>query len=423
MIVQCHAVKINAMAMEDGSASGGYDCEFVDSPPENIETECPVCHGIFREPQQLTCCGKVYCETCIKKALAINNSCPSCRAQGPDLWPDKRLEQSLSGCRVYCCYTGNMLVEDCEWMGELGELDKHLNLKPSPGNQLDGCEYAKIECKFCSECFQRKEIDNHQLTKCAKRIVKCSYCGYINTYEVVTKTHFLLCPKYPIPCPHCKNKYERQNLENHVIKDCPLTPVACDFHVVGCTEKPAREDMASHLHKNLVSHASMLQNHLSQHPNDASKCLPLVARCLGKLVTENQDSHREQQRLSDSLCGTQQEFHDKIRNVRREFQENLQGAEQKFQWKVDNKIQNARQEFQENLQDVERKFQENLQEAEQKFQQKVDKLHKAIKEHTKQIESGQESHQQLFALVMVVAVVVVLSIAVGLVVSGGFVKV
>ena len=380
------------------ATGGGYDCELVDIPPENIETECPVCHGIFREPQQLTCCGKVYCETCIKKALEENNSCPSCRAPRPDLWPDKRLKQSLSGCRVYCCHTGNMVpllkghrsvftrLEDCEWVGELGELDKHLNLKPSPGNQLDGCEYAKIECKFCSERFQRKDIDSHQLMKCPKRTFNCIHCGYIDTYEVVTKQHFSLCPKFPMPCPNCKNKYERQKLENHVNKVCPLTPVTCDFNVVGCTEKPAREDMASHLRKDLVSHASMLQNHLSQHPNDASKCLPLVARCLGQLVTENQDSHREQQRLSDSLCGPQQEFHDKIRNVRREFQESLQ-------------------------------------EAEQKFQQKVDQLHKAIKEHTKQIKSGQESHQKLFALMVVAGIVVFLSIAVSLLVSGGFVKV
>ena len=220
-------------------------------------------------------------------------------------------------------------------MGELGRLDKHLNLKPSPGNQLDGCKYAKIECKFCSECFQRKDIDSHQSTKCPKRTFDCIHCGYSKTCEVVTKQHFSLCPKFPMPCPHCKNKYERQNLENHVIKDCPLTPVACNFRIVGCTEKPTREDMASHLRKDLVSHASMLQNNLSQHPNDASKCLPLVARCLEQLVADNQDSHTEQHRLSDSLCGTQQEFHVNIRNLRQEFQENLQEAEQKFQRKVD----------------------------------------------------------------------------------------
>ena len=264
-------------------------------------------------------------------------------------------------------------------MGELGELDNHLNLKPSPGKQLDGCEYAKIECKFCSERFQRKDIDSHQLMKCPKRTFNCTHCDYIDTYEVVTKTHFSLCPKFPMPCSKCKNKYERQNLENHVNKECPLTPVPCDFHVVGCTEEPAREDMASHLRKDLVSHASMLQNHLSQHPNDASKCLPLVARCLGQLVTENQDSHKEQQRLSDSLRDTQQAFHAVILNVRQEFQQNLRGTEQTFQYKVD-------------------------------------ELHKTVNKHTKQIKSGQESHQKLFALMVVAAIVLLVLIAVGLVV-------
>ena len=180
-------------------------------------------------------------------------------------------------------------------MGELGELDKHLNLKLSPGNQLYGCEYAKIVCKFCKwHFFQRKEIDSHQLTKCPKRTFNCIHCGYSGTYEVVTKAHFSLCPKFPIPCPNCNKRYERQKLENHVNKECPLTPVACNFHVVGCTEKPAREDMASNLHKNLVSHASI---HLSQHPNDASKCLPLVARCLGQLVADNQQFQESPQKF------------------------------------------------------------------------------------------------------------------------------
>ena len=383
--------KQDIQEIEDGSTGGGYDCELADIPPENIETECPVCHGIFREPQQLTCCGKVYCETCIKKALEENNSCPSCRAPRPDLWPDKRLKQSLSGCRVYCCHRGKLAplvegcrrrwkgrLEGCQWMGELGELDKHLNLKPSPGNQLYGCEYANIECKFCSERFQRKEIDSHQLMKCPKRTFNCIHCGYIDTYEVVTKTHFSLCPKFPMPCSKCKNKYERQNFENHVNKECPLTAVPCDFRVVGCTEEPARENMDSHLRKDLVSHASMLQNHLSQHPNDASKYLPLVARCLGQLVTENQDSHREQQRLSDSLRGTQQEFHAVILNLRRESQQNLRGTEQTFQYKVD-------------------------------------ELHKTVKEHTKQIKSAQESHQK-FKMMVVAVIVLFVLIAVGLVV-------
>ena len=31
-------------------------------------------------------------------------------------------------------------LEGCEWKGELGQLDKHLNLSPQAGKQLEGCD-------------------------------------------------------------------------------------------------------------------------------------------------------------------------------------------------------------------------------------------------------------------------------------------
>ncbi len=36
----------------------GFDCEFLDPPPDILQTECPVCLQIIREPHQVTCCGK-----------------------------------------------------------------------------------------------------------------------------------------------------------------------------------------------------------------------------------------------------------------------------------------------------------------------------------------------------------------------------
>ena len=34
---------------------GGYDCEFVEKPPEAIQSECPVCQLVLREPYQAIC--------------------------------------------------------------------------------------------------------------------------------------------------------------------------------------------------------------------------------------------------------------------------------------------------------------------------------------------------------------------------------
>ena len=44
-------------------AIGGYDCEFVDSPPE--AWECPVCLSTLRDPHLLSCCGVKICQSCI----------------------------------------------------------------------------------------------------------------------------------------------------------------------------------------------------------------------------------------------------------------------------------------------------------------------------------------------------------------------
>ena len=39
---------------------GGYDCEFVERPKE-LETDCPICLLVLREPFQVTCCGNSFC--------------------------------------------------------------------------------------------------------------------------------------------------------------------------------------------------------------------------------------------------------------------------------------------------------------------------------------------------------------------------
>ena len=42
----------------------GYDHLFVDSPPD--ELLCLICMLTARDPQQSTCCGKVYCKVCLE---------------------------------------------------------------------------------------------------------------------------------------------------------------------------------------------------------------------------------------------------------------------------------------------------------------------------------------------------------------------
>ena len=103
---------------------GGHDCEFVEAPTSAFQTECPVCNLILREPYQITCCGTSFCYTCIQRLQADNSHCPTCREVNFEVFPNKGLNRSLRQLQVYCTHR----KDGCQWRGELGELDHHLNV-------------------------------------------------------------------------------------------------------------------------------------------------------------------------------------------------------------------------------------------------------------------------------------------------------
>ena len=130
---------------------GGYDCEFVERPKE-METDCPICQQVLRDPFQVTCCGNSFCQLCIKRVQADKKSCPTCNEADFGVFPDKRLRRSLSSSVRARQKSG------CEWIGELGELDGHLNLNLELGKQLIGCAFAYVACTHCCEYFQRRHM-------------------------------------------------------------------------------------------------------------------------------------------------------------------------------------------------------------------------------------------------------------------------
>ena len=46
---------------------GGFECEFTEKPPKAVQSECPVCLLVLREPYQAMCCGYSFCKVCIEK--------------------------------------------------------------------------------------------------------------------------------------------------------------------------------------------------------------------------------------------------------------------------------------------------------------------------------------------------------------------
>jgi len=253
---------------------GGYDCEFIELPKE-LQTDCPICLVILREPFQVTCCGYSFCRTCVKRIQTDKKACPTCNEAKFDAFPNKGLRRSLYAFRVCCVHQKS----GCEWTGELVGLDRHLNLNPELGKQLIGCVFAAVACSHCCEYFQRRYVHAHQTDSCPQRPFSCDYCDdYGSVYEDVVNNHWPVCKCYPVPCPNkCGVNPERQNIEAHVNTQCPLTVVNCDFHYTGCEVQSARRDMPTHLAESLTTHISLLtaqtqtmagrgtQGHLAEH--------------------------------------------------------------------------------------------------------------------------------------------------------------
>jgi len=289
----------------------GYDCEFIERPKE-LQTECPICLAILREPFQVTCCGYSFCRTCFERIQTDMKSCPTCNEAKFNAFPNKGLRLSLEAFRVRCVHRKS----GCEWTGELRELDRHLNinLKPELSGRLIGCEFAAVACTHCCEYFQRRYVHAHQTDSCPQRPFSCDYCDdYGSVYEDVVTNHWPVCKCYPVPCPNkCGANPERQKVEKHVNTQCPLTTVNCDFHYTGCEVQAARRDMPTHLAESLTTHISLLtaqtqtmagsgaQGHLAEHLLPHLSLLALHYQQLMQLTIQLKES------LEDSQCTIQE---------------------------------------------------------------------------------------------------------------------
>lgn len=237
----------------------GFECEFIESPKE-LQTDCPICLHILREPYQATCCGYIYCRSCIQRVRESSKPCPACNNSDFDIFPDKGLHKSLYGFKVWCNYRGEY---GCNWSGELRELISHLNQNPTHERRLMGCDFVDVECNLCHEFVLRGNLEVHEKKICQFRTYTCEYCDeYTGKYKDVVENHQQECPNLPIVCPNnCGMSIERQNLEEHVKIECERRPpdkIACEFSFAGCCEMIPPDKMESHLEESVHTHLSLL---------------------------------------------------------------------------------------------------------------------------------------------------------------------
>ena len=238
---------------------GGYDCDFVNPPPDSLQTECPICLHLLKEPCVISCpCGQKICRECIEQIKKQNKPCPLCNKRDFTFMKDYGYERMMNEFYVRC----SKKEEGCDWKGKLRDYEQHLNQNPSPQNQLTGCQFVEVKCEHgpCGEWFQRRHIVSHQNKQCRKRPYSCEYCHNCNsTFEDVTVSHYPECKKYPVACPNCcqNSPFERQELELHLKEKCPLAQVKCPLHYAGCEVRLPRKDMPEHM-RDTATHMTML---------------------------------------------------------------------------------------------------------------------------------------------------------------------
>ena len=269
---------------------GGYDCEFVTPQPDAIQTECPVCLRIPKEPCLVSCpCGREFCRECVEKIQKENKPCPLCNRSGLIFLRHHGSERYLKAQEVWCAHKK---TSGCEWRGKLGDYEQHLNQNPSPENQLNGCRFVEVECKHgCGEWFERRYITSHQNEECSKRPFSCQYCQeYNSTFEDVTDAHYSKCTWYPVTCPNgCQGiTLKRRELQQHFKEECPFTKVNCQLHYAGCETRLPRKNMPEHM-KDTITH------------------LTLLAAVTESLLKENHELKQHNQELEDKLKVTEED--------------------------------------------------------------------------------------------------------------------
>ena len=154
----------------------GYGCEFTEKPPKGVQSECPICLLVLREPYQATCCGKSFCRECIEHVKNSNQPCPTCnQTEKFNVFHNLGLQQSLYDLQVNCTHSS----KGCGWSGELRELDNHLNSHPQADKALEGCPFTTVICPLkcggCERGIPRKDIKSHLKDNVVPLVVRQTY--------------------------------------------------------------------------------------------------------------------------------------------------------------------------------------------------------------------------------------------------------
>ncbi len=143
---------------------------------------------------------------------------------------------------------------------------------------IDRVRFEKKSCLSCRaldilvfpDMKLRSELNSLRVHCCYQ---ECEWTGTLSQLDVHLVEFGATCGSIKVNCSVCSKLLLRKHMDRHILKECPLKTINCDFHHVGCTETLLRRDMSEHLKENLTKHMSLLAiSHAKQRDEIATCC-------------------------------------------------------------------------------------------------------------------------------------------------------
>ena len=302
---------------------GGFDYQFVDTPPETVV--CKICYCPSRTPHLSVCCGHVFCESCLEGAeevTAVSKVCPMCRSEEFSHFPNKQADRIVRGLHVYCINRG----KGCTWLGEINNIDEHLK-------DSEGCRFVEVNCyNYCGKLLQRRHLSNHVENDCRYRKVNCRFCSITGEYHFIEGPHKQICIRRPLPCPNkCDLPTTASDVSEH-LKICPLEFTECEYHTVGCTTRIIRNEQKKHNMETMEEHLSLTMKQLLYTKSE-------LVSTKSELVSAKTELKRQIGETSQDLVETREQHSKTVTTM---IKNQLQ-QEETFQKKIDS-VENTAKE-------------------------------------------------------------------------------
>ena len=252
------------MSHTTASALNNRVVSFVSSVDNDFD--CVICMEVADDPVRCNeLCRSIFCNGCMRQALARNNSCPSCKKANTTAKKDFIARSQILKHDVYCLNKGPDQSDDidqhtstdskkrkaapdddkCTWIGKYDQLAAHINQ----------CDYEMVRCinDGCEDKVERCKLMEH-LQVCIHRMANCGHCNVV-VKAAAMLNHLRQCPKVDVSCD-CGFECTRDALTAHRDKDCPLVEICCD--IIGCHAKMKRGDYEKHQEQAASHHVRLL---------------------------------------------------------------------------------------------------------------------------------------------------------------------